>query len=233
MPAPQADAASGAGPGSISDSISGQQTVSQSASPALSTVHPHTPTVSTWVQRWAGVIRPCGSVLDLACGGGRHARFLAARGHAVEAVDRDAAALATLSAVTGISTRCADLEGGAWPYAGRSFDAIVVSNYLHRPLLPLIAATLAPGAVLIYETFRAGNESYGKPSNSAFLLQPGELLAFAQGADLQIIGFEDGFRAQPSPAMIQRICAARPPLPAAAQALPEWLPALLPAMVPT
>lgn len=160
-------------------------------------------------------------MLDLACGDGRHARFFAARGHAVEAVDRDAAALAALGAVTGITTRCADLEGGAWPYAGRSFDAIVVTNYLHRPLLPLIAATLAPGAVLIYETFRAGNESYGKPSNPAFLLQPGELLAFAQGAGLQIIGFEDGFRAKPSPAMIQHICAARPPLHASRQLLAQ------------
>lgn len=212
-------------PGSVPESKDGRrigpQTGSQSASSAISTVHPHTPTVSTWVQRWAGAIRPGGSVLDLACGGGRHARLLAARGHAVEAVDRDAAALATLSGVAGITTRWADLEGGAWPYAGRSFDAIVVSNYLHRPLLPLIAATLAPGAALIYETFRAGNESYGKPSNPAFLLQPGELLAFALGADLQIIGYEDGLRAQPSPAMIQRICAVRPPLHTSAQTLPE------------
>ena len=127
----------------------------------------------------------------------------------------------------------ADIENGPWPFVGRQFAAVVVTNYLWRPLFPTLIASLQPGAVLIYETFRAGNESYGKPSNSAFLLQPGELLAFAQGADLQIIGFEDGFRAQPSPAMIQRICAARPPLPAAAQALPEWLPALLPAMVPT
>ncbi len=161
-------------------------------------------------------------MLDVACGGGRHARFLVARGHVVEAVDRDAAALATLSAVPGITTRCADLEDGAWPYAGRNFDAIVVTNYLHRPLLSSLAATLAPGAVLIYETFRAGNESYGKPSNPAFLLQSGELLAFAQAAGLQIIAFEDGFRAQPSPAMIQRICAARPPLHASGQRLPEW-----------
>lgn len=160
-------------------------------------------------------------MLDLACGAGRHTRFLAARGYVVEAVDRDAAALAVLTTVAGIITRCADLEGGPWPYAGRSFDAAVVSNYLHRPLLPLIAATLAPGAVLIYETFRAGNESYGKPSNPAFLLQPGELLGFAQGAGLQVIAFEDGFREQPSAAMIQRICAVRPPLHAPAQVLLE------------
>lgn len=194
---------------------------SQSASPAALPAHPPVPTVSTWVRRWAGAIRAGGTVLDLACGAGRHARFLAARGQVVEAVDRDVVALAALSGSEGVTPCCADLEGGAWPYTGRSFDAIVVTNYLHRPLLPLIADSLAPGAVLIYETFRAGNESYGKPSNPAFLLQPGELLTFAQGAGLQIIAFEDGFRAPPSAALIQRICAVRPPLHAPAQMLLE------------
>ena len=164
------------------------------------------------MQRWAGAIRAGGAVLDLACGAGRHARFLAARGHLVEAVDRDVAALAALRGIDGLTPCCADLEGGAWPYAHRRFDGIVVTNYLHRPLWPLIAAALAPGAVLIYETFRAGNESYGKPSNPAFLLQVGELLAFAQGAGLQVIAYEDGFRAPPAAAMIQRICAIKPPL---------------------
>ena len=174
--------------------------------------HRPTPTVSTWVARWAGIIRAGGAVLDLACGSGRHARFLAAQGLQVEAVDRDAVALAGLAGLAGITTRCADLEGAAWPYAKRVFDAIVVTNYLHRPLLPLIGSGLAPGAALIYETFRAGNESYGKPSNPAFLLQVGELLAFAQGAGLQVIAYEDGFRAPPAAAMIQRICAIKPPL---------------------
>lgn len=177
-----------------------------------SPAHPPTPTVSTWVARWAGIIRPGGAVLDLACGSGRHARYLAARGCRVEAVDRDAAALAALAGVAGITARLADLEGAAWPYAGRAFDAVVVTNYLHRPLLPLISAILAPGAVLIYETFRAGNESYGKPSNPAFLLRPGELIEFAQVAGLQIIAFEDGFCAAPKPSMMQRLCAVKPPL---------------------
>lgn len=162
--------------------------------------------------RWAGAIRPGGTVLDLACGSGRHARYLGARGHRVEAVDRDAAALAALAGVAGTTTRSVDLEGAAWPYAGRVFDAIVVTNYLHRPRLPLIGAALAPGAVLIYETFRAGNESYGKPSNPAFLLRPGELLEFAQAAGLQIIAFEDGFCAEPKRSMMQRLCAVKPPL---------------------
>ena len=174
--------------------------------------HRPTPTVSTWVARWAGIIRAGGAVLDLACGSGRHARFLAAQGLQVEAVDRDAAALAGLARLAGITTRCADLEGAAWPYAKRVFDAIVVTNYLHRPLLPLIGSGLAPGAALIYETFRAGNESYGKPSNPAFLLRPGELLDFAQAAGLQIIAFEDGFCATPKPSMMQRLCAVKGPL---------------------
>ena len=98
------------------------------------------------------------------------------------------------------------------PLAARMFDGIVVTNYLHRPLLPLIAAILAPGGVLIYETFRIGNESYGKPSNPAFLLQPAELLDFARAEGLHIISFEDGFCATPKPAMVQRICAIRLPL---------------------
>ena len=172
---------------------------------------PSAPTVSNWVARWAGVIREGGTVLDLACGSGRHARHLAALGHRVEAVDRDIAALAALAGVAGIAARCADLEGGAWPYAEHTFDGIVVTNYLHRPLLPLINAMLAPGTVLIYETFSAGNESYGKPSNPAFLLRAGELLAFAQAAGLHILAFEDGFCAQPKPSMMQRLCAVKPP----------------------
>ena len=174
--------------------------------------HPSAQTVSAWVARWAVSIRPAGSVLDVACGSGRHARYLAVRGHCVEAVDRDAAALATLVETPGITTRCADLEAGPWPYEGAAFDAIVVTNYLHRPLLPRMAAILAPGGVLIYETFRTGNESYGKPSRPAFLLRPGELLAFVLDAGLQVAAFEEGFCASPGPAMIQRICAVKLPL---------------------
>lgn len=179
--------------------------------PSASPAHAHTPTVSTWVARWAEVIRAGGSVLDLACGGGRHARLLASAGHHVEAVDRDPAALASLSSVAEIHTRCADLEQGAWPYEVQLFDGIVVTNYLHRPLLPRIAAALAPGGVLIYETFRVGNESYGKPSSSAFLLRPAELFEFCLHAGLHIVAFEDGYSAVPKPALIQRICAVKPP----------------------
>ena len=171
------------------------------------TLH-HIEKPSGWVCRWAEYIPSGGRVLDLACGRGRHARWLAARGHPVEAVDRDPALLAELAAIPGIVTRCADLESGAWPYAGQAFAAIVVVNYLHRPLFPHLLAALAPGGVLIYETFAAGNERYGRPANPDFLLRPGELLEMARGA-LRVLAYEDLFVADPKPAMIQRICAMR------------------------
>jgi SAM-dependent methyltransferase len=165
---------------------------------------------SAWVVRWAPLVRPGAAVLDLACGAGRHARHFAARGATVVAVDREAAALAALSAVTGILTRVVDLEGVAWPFAPASFDAVVVANYLHRPLLGPIQEALRPGGVLIYETFMAGNERFGRPSNPDFLLRPGELLEVVQGR-LEVAAFEQGEVATPRPAVVQRICAVRAP----------------------
>ncbi|MDL2357797.1 MAG: methyltransferase domain-containing protein, partial [Pseudomonadota bacterium] len=133
---------------------------------------------SPWVARFAALI-PAGEVLDLACGGGRHARLLAGLGHPVSALDRDREALA-LAAGAGITTLEVDLErgddGAAWPFAAGRFAGIVVTNYLHRPLLAALAASLRPDGVLIYETFADGNAAFGKPSNPAFLLAPGELL---------------------------------------------------------
>jgi SAM-dependent methyltransferase len=170
--------------------------------------HDHLEAPSAWVCRWADRVRAGGRVLDVACGGGRHARFFAARGHPVEAVDRDAAALAGLATIPGITTRCADIEGGPWPYAGETFAGIVVVNYLHRPLFPHLFAALAANGALIYETFAAGNERYGRPANPDFLLQPGELLELARGR-LRVIAYEDLFVAEPKPAMVQRICALR------------------------
>jgi SAM-dependent methyltransferase len=161
---------------------------------------------SAWVVRWSALVRPGAQVLDLACGAGRHARHFAARGATVVAVDRDAAAVAALAAVTGVFTRVADLEGGAWPFAPASFDAVVVANYLHRPLFGPILAALRPGGVLIYETFMAGNERFGRPSNPDFLLRPGELLAAVEGR-LEVVAFEQGEVATPRPAVVQRICA--------------------------
>jgi SAM-dependent methyltransferase len=162
---------------------------------------------SAWVRRFAALVTPGGPVLDLASGGGRHARFFAARGHPVEAVDRDAGALATLAGVAGVHTRCADLEGGPWPFAGRTFAAVVVANYLHRPLFPLLLDALAPDGIFIYETFAAGNERYGRPANPDFLLRRDELLDVVRGR-LTVVAYEDLKVDDPRPACIQRICAA-------------------------
>lgn len=102
----------------------------------------------------------------------------------------------------------ADLEGGSpWPFPGERFQGIVVTNYLHRPLFPVLRDALAETGVLIYETFMLGNERYGKPSNPKFLLRPGELLEAFK--DLTVKGFEEGPVSAPKPAMIQRLCAVR------------------------
>jgi len=161
---------------------------------------------SAWVSRWAERVPAGGRVLDLACGGGRHARFFAARGYPVEAVDRDEAALAALAAVAGVTTRHADLEGGPWPFGDQRFAGIVVANYLHRPLFPRLLDGLGTGGVLIYETFAAGNERYGRPSNPDFLLRPGELLDVVRGR-LRVLAYEDLTVSEPKPACVQRICA--------------------------
>lgn len=163
---------------------------------------------SAWVARFAALVPAGASVLDVACGGGRHARLFAAHGCRVEAVDRDAVALAQLQGVAGITTVVADLEQDVWPYAGRQFDAVVVSNYLYRPHFDALMACVAPGGVLIYETFMLGNERFGKPSNPAFLLEPDELLRRV-AAGFSVLGFEQGEAAMPKQAMVQRICALR------------------------
>ncbi|RAS39113.1 class I SAM-dependent methyltransferase [Paraburkholderia bryophila] len=162
---------------------------------------------SRWVRHWAHLVAAGGAVLDVASGAGRHARFFASLGHPVTAVDRDAAALDTLRDAPLITPLAADLEGAAWPLPGDAkFAAVVVTNYLHRALFPQLLNSLAPGGVLVYETFAQGNESVGKPSNPAFLLAPGELLEIVRGR-LRVVAFQDGFLAQPRPAYVQRICA--------------------------
>ena len=163
---------------------------------------------SPWVSRFASLIAPGGTVLDLACGGGRHARHLAALGHVVEAVDRDEAAIEALRELPRIHGLCADLEGGPWPYMGWHFAAIVVTNYLWRPLFPQLLASLDKGGILIYETFMIGNEALGKPSNPAFLLRRDELRHVVHN-HLEIIAFEQGEVAVPRPAVLQRVCAVR------------------------
>ncbi len=167
------------------------------------------PEPSPWVVRWADLIAPGGCVLDVACGSGRHVRWLAARGHRVTGVDRDAAAAEPLR---GIVERAeiviADIENGAWPFAGRRFDAVVVTNYLWRPRLAVIVAAVAPGGVLIYETFGLGQARFGRPSRADFLLEPGELLQAAQG--LHIVAYEHGLLDAPL-RVVQRIAARRAP----------------------
>jgi SAM-dependent methyltransferase len=164
---------------------------------------------SNWVARFAPLI-PAGDVLDLACGSGRHARLLAGLGHSVLAVDRDPLALERANGPS-IQTQQVNLEeeGAAWPFGQRRFAGVVVTNYLHRPLFPLILRSLAQHGVLIYETFGRGNEHFGKPSNPAFLLEPGELLdivARESDGSLRVLAFEDGYVELPKPAMVQRIC---------------------------
>ncbi len=162
---------------------------------------------SAWICRFAPLIAAGGRVLDLACGNGRHARYLSRLGLAVEAVDRDPELVAALAGMAGVTTRVADLEGAPWPYGSERFAGIVVSNYLHRPLLPLLLAALAPAGILIYETFAAGNERYGRPRNPNFLLRPGELLEVVRGR-LRVVAYEDIYVDAPRPALVQRICAA-------------------------
>jgi SAM-dependent methyltransferase len=165
---------------------------------------------SRWVRRFAPLM-PAGEVLDLACGSGRHARLLAGLGHPVLALDRDPTALAA-AAGPGIQPMQYDLEaeGAPWPFAPGRFAGIVVTNYLHRPLMAQLMKSLSPHGVLVYETFAAGNEAFGKPSNPNFLLQPGELLEHARAGGLSVIAFEDGIVAEPKTALLQRLCAAGP-----------------------
>ncbi|MBI2768773.1 MAG: class I SAM-dependent methyltransferase [Burkholderiales bacterium] len=161
---------------------------------------------SAWVQRWSHLVPAGGSVLDVACGQGRHMRWFSEANHAVTGVDSAQAAIESVAKLG--EAVLADIENGPWPFAGRTFEGVVVTNYLWRPLLPAIIECVAPGGVLIYETFAAGNETVGKPSRPDFLLQPGELLRACQG--LRVVAFEDGFQDGP-PRFIQRIAAVRLP----------------------
>lgn len=171
---------------------------------------PHATTPpSAWVERFAPLVPAGGPVLDLACGAGRHLRLFHRLGHPVLGIDIDLRGVADLSATPGVELLAADLEQGApWPLpAERRFAGIVVANYLHRPLFPAILAALAPGGVLLYETFAVGNARFGKPSSPAFLLRQGELLELARGR-LQVVAYEHGTVAAPRPAVVQRLAAA-------------------------
>lgn len=161
--------------------------------------------ISEWVARWQHLIPARAHVLDIACGSGRHASFLAAQGHQVTGIDRDAQALAQLP--TSVRALQADIENAPWPLPGQQFDAVVVTNYLWRPLWPQVLASVRAGGVLIYETFARGNEAYGRPSRPDFLLAPGELLQVCAG--WQVVAYEHGRCTQPD-RVVQRIVAIPP-----------------------
>ena len=173
---------------------------------------------SRWVRRFAGLIPPNSKVLDLACGGGRHARYAASLGHSVLAVDKDVSALST-NPTQNIRCLSFDLElsdspsHADWPLAPDQFGGIIVTNYLHRPLMPDLFGSMRAGGVLIYETFAQDNGLFGKPSSPDFLLLPGELLRLASSKpEFQVLAFEDGYVSDPKPAMVQRICLIRGPV---------------------
>lgn len=161
--------------------------------------------VSPWIRRWTPLCPAGQRVLDLACGAGRHTRWFAQHGYPVTAVDRNADAVAPLRELAEVVV--ADLEQGAWPLPGHMFGAVVVTHYLWRPLWPHLLDAVAEGGALLYETFAAGNETVGRPSNPDFLLQPGELLETVRGR-LRVIAYEDGYLDDP-PRYVQRIAAVR------------------------
>ena len=163
---------------------------------------------SAWVERFASFVPGGAPVLDVACGDGRHARLLHARGHPVTAIDRDASRFEPPSGEPEITVVETDLETGPWPLADARFGGVVVTNYLHRPLFPALVATVAPGGVLIYETFAEGNERLGKPRNPDHLLRPGELLEVVRGT-LRVVAYEALEVSTPRPAVVQRICAVK------------------------
>jgi SAM-dependent methyltransferase len=161
---------------------------------------------SPWVERFAYLVAPGARVLDVAAGHGRHARFFASRGARVVAIDRDGDALATLRDVMGVQTHVADLESGPWPLPGEAFDAVIVSNYLHRPLFAHLLSAVRHDGVLLYETFSEGNARFGRPSNPDFLLRQGELLDVV-GTTMTVIAFEQGVIEDERTAVVQRVAA--------------------------
>ena len=164
---------------------------------------------SPWIVRWSHLVPPGATVLDVACGGGRHLNWFHAHGHRVTGVDRSAEALAGLLPLANAGAEIveADIESGPWPFADRIFDTVVVTDYLWRPRLADIVSAIAPGGLLIYETFAEGNETVGRPARADFLLRPGELLDVCR--DLRVVAYENGFLDAPA-RFVQRIVAVRP-----------------------
>ncbi len=176
---------------------------------------------SAWIVRFAPLVRAAAPVLDLACGQGRHTRFFLERGHPVTAVDIDVAGLDDIADHPSVEVIRADLEHGSpWPFPGRRFGAVVVTNYLWRPLFPHILELIDAEGLLLYETFAVGNEVYGRPANPDFLLRPGELIGLVHDS-LQIVAYEHGYLEQPRPMIRQRICAVRGERPVALGVAPS------------
>lgn len=174
-----------------------------------SPAHDSLTAASPWIQRFAVQVAAGGRILDVASGGGRHSRLFLDRGCRVLAVDRDVSALARLRKGADLEVLETDLEcAPARPWGEERFDAVVVVNYLHRPLLAHLIDSVAPGGLLLYETFAAGNERFGRPRNPDFLLKPGELLHAVSG-HLRVLAYEDLEVSEPHPAAVQRIAAQR------------------------
>lgn len=203
-------AATGLPPCHSSHAGAGCATKSDPAAMKATVLHGTEPP-SVWVKRWSHLVAPQGRVLDVACGYGRHAHYFYGLNHPVSVVDISQIAIESIAIpVHACEKVVADIETGPWPFAGQQFDAIVVANYLWRPLMPTLLASLAPDGVLIYETFAQGNETVGKPSRPDFLLRPGELLETCK--DLRVVAFEEGFMAGSGghfPRFVQRIAAVR------------------------
>ncbi len=162
---------------------------------------------SPWVARFAHWIAPPQTILDVACGAGRHVKLFADKGCAVTALDISSEALQAVAAHSPSARMIqADIENAPWPLCGETFDAVVVTNYLWRPLFPTLLASLKDGGILIYETFAVGNELVGKPSRPDFLLRGKELLQLC--AELHVIAYEDGFLTEPD-RFVQRIVATK------------------------
>lgn len=163
---------------------------------------------SPWITRWTHLLAPACTVLDVACGSGRHVAWFAAQGHAVTGLDRNLSAAQDLGGQARLV--CADIESQPWPLNHNGvptpFDAVIVTNYLWRPLLETLVQSVAPGGVMLYETFAQGNETVGRPTRPDFLLRPGELLAVCSG--LQVVAYEHGFLDDPA-RFVQRIAAVR------------------------
>ncbi len=167
------------------------------------------PLPSVWVRRWLHGLPQGARVLDFACGTGRHAHLAVAAGARVTAVDRDPRALDAVDAAA--ARVVSDLEADPWPFEPASFDAVICCNYLFRPRIDLLFGLVAPGGRVIYETFARGNERYGRPSSPAFLLRAGELLDASLRNGFDVVAYEHGLVSVPKAAIVQRVCAIRPP----------------------